>query len=54
MGLRKESMHDLSSLVGISSREHVESDEARMACLTSSGEAGEKSHRRGGGDEGLR
>jgi hypothetical protein len=54
IGVSKESMHDLSSFVGISSRLQVESDDARMACLTSSGEAEERLHRRGGGEVGLR
>jgi len=42
IGVRRELRHDFSNLVGISSRLQVESEDARMAFLTSSDEAGEK------------
>lgn len=52
IGIRRESMQDLSSLVGIRSREHVALDEDRMALRTSSVVAGKNSERGGGGKRG--
>ena len=54
IGVRRKSRQDLRRVVGISSRQQVESDELRMAFLTSSGEAGEKAESNGGYDEGAR
>jgi len=49
IGGRSESRHDFRTRVGIRSREQVESDDARIAALTSSQETGVKSVKRGGG-----
>jgi len=49
IGGSRESMHDFRSFVGMTSREHVEFEEERMALWTSRVVAGEKSERRGGG-----
>ncbi len=56
IGGSRESMHDFRSFVGMRSREHVESDEERMALRTSRVVASEKSERGGGavGGGGLR
>ena len=43
MGMTRESRQDLSSRVGMESREQVALEEARIAHRTSSAEAGEKS-----------
>jgi hypothetical protein len=48
IGSCRESMHDLRTGVGMKSRVHVESDEARMAALTSAHVAGVKSESSGG------
>ena len=55
-GRRRASIQDLRSFVGKTSRGQVEFDEERIACRTSSGVAGRKFDRRGGGEtgEGLR
>ena len=53
IGTMRASRQDLSKLVGTMSREHVASDEARTDFLTSSGEAGKKLSRSGGGDGGA-
>ncbi len=56
IGGSRESMHDFRSFVGMRSREHVESEEERMALRTSRVVAGEKLERGGGavGGGGLR
>ena len=54
IGVRRESRQDFRSFVGISSRLQVESEDVRMAFLTSSVEAREKVDRRGGGVDGVR
>ena len=48
----RESMHGFRSFVGMTSREHVEFEEERMALWTSRVVAVKKSERRGGGVEG--
>jgi len=48
MGMRRGSMQDLRSFVGIRSREHVELEEDRIRLRTSSGVVCEKFVRRGG------
>ena len=51
-GRRRASIQDLRSLVGKTSRGQVEFDEERIAWRTTSGVAGRKSDRRGGGETG--
>ena len=53
IGVNRASRQDLRRLVGIISSEQVESEEARIASLTSSVEAREKLLRDGGGIGGL-
>ena len=52
IGGSKESMHDLRSFVGMRSREHVESEDERIALRTSRMVAGGKSERSGGAVKG--
>ena len=52
IGIRRESMQDFSSLVGIRSRGQVALVEDRMALRTSSVVAGRNSERGGGGTRG--
>ena len=52
IGGSRESMHDFRSFVGISSSEHVEFEEERIALRTSRVVAGRKSERGGGALEG--
>ena len=54
IGSWRESRQDFSSFVGISSRSQVESDDTRIAFLTSSDVAGDRVRRAGGGDIGAR
>jgi hypothetical protein len=49
IGIKRASRQDLSKVVGIISSEHVESEEFKIAFLTSSGVAGERQLSRGGG-----
>ena len=53
IGSSRESRHDLRRKVGMVSREQVEFEESRIACLTSSVVAGVKTEREGGVDGGL-
>jgi hypothetical protein len=48
IGGSRESLHDFRSFVGMRSREHVESEEKRMALRTSRVVASEASERGGG------
>ena len=50
--LSRESMRDFRSFVDMTSREHAEFEEEKMALWTSRVVAGGKSERRGGGVEG--
>jgi hypothetical protein len=49
MGVMSESMQHLSSLVGMGSREHVESDELKINFFISVHDAGARMSRMGGG-----
>ena len=54
MGMSRESRQDFRTRVGIKSSAQVESVEAKIAALTSSGVAGEKWLKLGAGVEGSR
>jgi len=54
IGRSKESRQDLSRKVGIMSREQVELEDNKIACLTSLILAGAKVGKDGGGEEGGR
>ena len=53
IGSSRELRHDFNRKVGIVSREQVELEDSRIACLTSSVVARSKSEREGGVEGGL-